>query len=133
MKLHFTLLFSLFFICFSFSQEHAIRGFVIDKTSGEPIIFEKIFLLNTDSTIAGGATSDVDGFYNIPKVNLGSYILKIENGTFKKITQNIKVTAADGVTTIKFELEVIEKVTEMGEFVINAQTKIKTSRFRTYS
>ncbi len=128
MKLHFTLLFSLFFIGFSFSQEHAIRGFVIDKTSGEPIIFEKIFLLNTDSTIAGGATSDVDGFYNIPKVNLGSYILKIENGTFKKITQNIKVTATDGVTTIKFELEVIEKVTEMGEFVINAQTKIKTTQ-----
>ncbi len=128
MKIHFTFLFSLLFIGFSYSQQHAIRGFIVNKSSAEPILFEKVYLLELDSSIAGSATSDVDGFYNIPKVNIGSYILKVENGTFKKHYENIKVTKADGFSTFNIQLEEIEKSTNIEEFVVSAQGKINKTQ-----
>jgi hypothetical protein len=76
------LLYSLLFLFFSqvlFSQEFTVRGFIYDRSNGEALAYEKVKLLNTDSTVIAGAVSDINGFYSIPKLILGSYILKIEN------------------------------------------------------
>ncbi len=121
MKIFLSLSFSLLFIGFSFSQEHAVRGFIYEKKNGEPVLFEKVFLLNTDSSIVSGATSDVNGFFNIPKVNKGSYIVKIENGNYQRNCQNISVTQERGYTQLKFELDKLENVTNLEEFVLSAE------------
>ena len=60
---------SLLFSSNIFGQTGSIRGFVYDKSSGEPIMFCNVFLKGT--TI--GAPTDVNGMYNITRVNAGSY------------------------------------------------------------
>ena len=64
MKLKLTILLSI--IQFSiFCQDYTIRGFIFDKSSGEPIAYEKVKLIKAnDSSIVAGAISDLNGFFN---------------------------------------------------------------------
>jgi hypothetical protein len=123
MKLLFKIFFFSLFIGYSFAQEHTIRGFIYDKKNGEAVIFEKVLLLKLDSTIESGANTDVNGFFSIPKINKGSYLLKIDNGNFKKLISNIEISENKGFTNLKFELETSEKINELEDVVISAQSK----------
>jgi len=125
MKLFFTFFFTTLIFSFSFSQEHTIRGFLYDIKNGEPVIFEKVFILQLDSSIVSGANTDVNGFFSIPELAKGSYILKIDNGEFKKIYSKLEVSKADGFTNVKFELETKEKISELQDVVISADSKKK--------
>ena len=68
MKQLLTLFIILTFFGFGFSQEYTIRGFVYDKSNGEPISDLKVKLLRSDSTIAAQAMTNVSGFFAIPKL-----------------------------------------------------------------
>ena len=46
------------------AQNGSIRGFIYDKSSGEPIMFCNVFL---EGTTIGTAT-DLNGMYNITKI-----------------------------------------------------------------
>lgn len=48
-----------------------IRGTVFDKENGEPMIFTNVFIKGTTR----GSTTDINGFYAIPNVPLGTYTL----------------------------------------------------------
>ncbi len=48
-----------------------VRGTVFDKENGEPMIFTNVFIKGTTR----GSTTDINGFYAIPNVPLGSYTL----------------------------------------------------------
>ena len=61
------------FITLAYSQTGDIRGFIYDKNSGEPIMFCNVILQGT--TI--GASTDVNGMYNISKVLAGDYTLTV--------------------------------------------------------
>ena len=54
-----------------FAQTGNIRGFVYEKETGEPVMFCNVFLKGT--TI--GAATDINGMYNISKVEAGNYEL----------------------------------------------------------
>ncbi len=54
-------------------QTASIRGFVYDEETGEAVLFSNVYLKGT--TI--GAISDVNGFYNLTKINPGQYTLMI--------------------------------------------------------
>mgnify|MGYP001272323063 CR=1 FL=1 len=56
-----------------FAQTGNIRGFVYEKESGEPVMFCNVFLKGT--TI--GAATDINGMYNISKVNAGNYTIVV--------------------------------------------------------
>ena len=53
----------------SFSQDNTVRGFIYDKSNGEPMSFEKIKVLKLDSSIVAGAVTDLNGFFSIPKLD----------------------------------------------------------------
>ena len=57
----------------TFGQTGNIRGFVYEKESGEPVIFCNVFLKGT--TI--GSSTDINGMYNISKINSGNYTLVV--------------------------------------------------------
>ena len=105
-----------------FGQNGNIRGFVYDNASGEPIMFCNVFLKGT--TI--GASTDINGMYNIPKVPIGNYTLiatyigydttmveiNVEKG--KIITQNLKISESSiKLNEVKISAERSEMRTEV--------------------
>ncbi len=123
------LLLSITFFLFSFSnaQEHTVRGFLYEKSNGEPVLFEKVVLLNlSDSSFYAGTTTDVEGFFAIPKIKIGKYILKVDNPSYQLISELVEVKSPTGITTLKFDLAKPEvKMNELEEAVISAESKKK--------
>lgn len=111
----------------SFSQDHTIRGFVFNNENSEVIPFEKIILIPTEKTQdILGASTDVNGFFSIPKVAMGTYLLKIQSVEFKEYNKEIKVTEKAGITELRIDIIPID-ATDVGEVVISAETKAKTT------
>jgi hypothetical protein len=55
------------------AQNASIRGFVYEKESGEPVIFTNVILSKTSH----GAATDVNGYYSITNIPVGSYKLMV--------------------------------------------------------
>lgn len=90
-----------------------IKGFVTDKSSGEPAIFVNVLLDGTSF----GVTTDVSGYYSLTKIPAGTYTLKVSSIEFK--TESIEITVEDGkVYSRNFELET--KVVELEGAEISA-------------
>ncbi|MEE1096740.1 MAG: carboxypeptidase-like regulatory domain-containing protein, partial [Bacteroidales bacterium] len=70
-----------------YAQNASVRGFVYDKTTGEPVIFANVVIENT--TI--GAATDVNGYFVISKLKEGSYNLKIGTIGYETATYPIKL------------------------------------------
>lgn len=67
------LLLGLFFSGFLLAQQTAIRGFIYEKETGEPIIFTNAYLQGTTY----GSTSDENGYYAITQIPPGEYTLLV--------------------------------------------------------
>lgn len=77
------ILLSIFTSSYTFAQEGTIRGFVYDKSSGEPLSFTTVQLKETSF----GANTDVNGYYSITRIPFGTYTLivrSVEYGAFEK-------------------------------------------------
>lgn len=125
MKLFFTLTLLLTVSTVSFSQNFTVRGVLYNKSNGEPMPYEKIRLLNPDSTNAGGAITDVDGLFSITNIKEGSYILKAESFGYVSMTQNIKVDQTSGFKDVVFELEKEKSVQDIEGVKVSADAKRK--------
>ena len=125
------LFYFLLFLLFSqviFSQDFTVRGFIYDKSNGEALAYEKVKLLSTDSTVIAGAVSDINGFYSIPKLILGSYILKIDNQKYERVFMNIVMTSKTKIYDVKFELIKKENIKEFDEVKVSADSKTKRTQ-----
>lgn len=76
------------------AQDYVIRGFLHDASNGEPISDERVKVLKADSTPVAVAYSNIAGFFSIPKLAVGNYILKIEKGKYERSFLNVPMTAA---------------------------------------
>ncbi len=111
----------------SFSQDHTIRGFIFNNENSEVVPFEKAVLIPTEkSQSILGASTDVNGFFSIPKVPMGTYLLKIQTVDFKEYNKEIKVLEKGGITELRIELLPVDAV-GIDEVVISAETKAKTT------
>lgn len=111
----------------SFSQDHTIRGFIFNNENSEVVPFEKAVLVPTEKSQAIlGASTDVNGFFSIPKVPIGTYLLKVQTVEFKEYNKEIKVTEKGGITEIRIDLIPVDAV-GIDEVVISAETKAKTT------
>ncbi|MFO0321689.1 MAG: TonB-dependent receptor [Bacteroidota bacterium] len=87
----------LFFLTFffkNFSQTGIVRGFVYNKSNGEPVAFSNVFLKGTTN----GASTDMNGFFTITKVKPGNYLLQVTNLEFDTIKESITIKANEIVT-----------------------------------
>jgi hypothetical protein len=109
-----------------FSQDFTIRGVISDKSNGEPMAYQKVRLLNsTDSSTIAGAVTDLDGYFSLPKLNQGIYIIKIENISYEVITKNVEVKQAKGILDLKFEMTKLSAVKEFDAIDVSAESKQK--------
>ncbi len=119
--------FTLFVSSFSFSQDHTVRGFLFDKDNSEAVAFEKVALIPTDKNISILiAATDVNGFFTIPKVSQGTYLLKIQTADYKLYEKEVVVNAKAGITELRIELAPLDEV-GIDEVVISAETRAKTT------
>jgi hypothetical protein len=103
-----------------FSQG-VIRGFVYDKEKGEPIIYANILVKNTKL----GATTDVNGFFNINKLQAGTYTLRVLYIGYD--TVNIQVTVKDKEIVTK-KIFISESTTILKEFEVSADKINRTEQ-----
>ncbi len=90
----FKVLFSLFFL-FTLSAiaqtTGTIKGFVYDKSDGEPLPYANVYLKGT--TIGGN--TDLNGFYTISRIKPGDYTLLITSLDFDTIKFPLNIKAGD--------------------------------------
>ena len=103
-----------------FAQSGNIRGFVYDKSSREPIMFCSVFLEGT--TI--GAATDINGMYNITKVEAGDYTLIATYIGYDTSSVNISLKSGKILTQ---NLEISESSVKLNEVKISAErTEMRT-------
>lgn len=107
------------------AQTGSIRGFVYEKSSGEPVIFTNVYLKGTSI----GASTDVNGFYQILKVPAGNYQLMVSYLGYDTLHKEINIKAGEIINEKLFlekssvKLNMVE-ITAVKE---EARTEVKIS------
>jgi len=127
MKRQFVFTLSILFLLMNMvkAQTGDVRGFVYDKSNGEPIIYGNVFLEGT--TI--GASTDVNGFFSINKVDVGDYVLTSTYLGYDTARLNISIVA-DKILNEKLYLSPQARtlgVVEISAEKEEAKTEVKTS------
>jgi len=83
------------------AQTGTIRGNVLDKETGEPIIYGNVFL--KDEKI--NTTTDLDGFFTLPKVPVGKHSLKISYIGYKPFEVAFEIKKSGSIVYKKIFIE----------------------------
>lgn len=110
---------------FLFAQDFVIRGFVYDKSNGEPMPYEKVKLLKSDSTLVAGAQTDLNGFFQIPKLQKGKYIVKVDIASYEISNINVDILPTKKIYDTRFELVKTEVIKEFKEIKLSADQQRK--------
>lgn len=106
------------------AQTGTVKGFVYDKDTGEPFLFANVFLDGT----ALGASTDLNGFYQITKVPAGDYVLK---STFIGMdTASVSITLK-GMGSVSNSLYLSKSSIQLGVVEISADKMAATTEVRT--
>jgi len=117
-----------FGIGFTYAQEHTVRGFIYDGETGEPLPFEQILLIPTEKGESLlGASSDVNGFFSIAKVKIGTYVCRVEDINYKLYEREVEIKKATGITDLRIDLLAPDNTGNIEEVVISAEAKAKTT------
>ena len=104
----------------SIGQNATIRGTVYEKETGEPSFGTNVKVKGTGI----GASTDINGFYQINKLDEGTIILEISNIEFKTIEYS--VTLKNGkIITHNFYMEVNDKILDEFEYSAEAEERKK--------
>jgi len=107
------------------AQHGNVRGFLYEKQTGEPIIFNSVTLKGTTY----GAQTDVNGYYSITKIPLGSYTLMASALGFDTIMIPVKINAPDEIINLKVFLP--KRTIKLRELVISADRQEQKTETRT--
>jgi hypothetical protein len=129
MKLRSLLLPLIFFIALVFihvsetnAQTGTIRGSIVEKETGETVIFTNVYLLGTSI----GAATDVNGLFVISKIPPGDYTLMVTAVGYDTLSKPVNVVSDEIIT----ETLVLEKSSVMLD-VINISAERQEARTET--
>ena len=110
------------FFCLSANAQNGssqVRGFVFGP-GNEPALYSTVVLLNKDSVLVKGTLSQLDGLFQLEKVEPGDYFLQIRNIEFNTYTsRRFTVKQED---QINFEnILLVPSNTRIDEVVVTAQ------------
>ncbi|MCE1202606.1 MAG: TonB-dependent receptor [Bacteroidia bacterium] len=127
-----TILFSILLGSSVLAQDASIRGFVYEAKTGEPVVFSNVYLEKTTY----GASTDVNGYFNITRIPPGQYTLLVTYLGYDTIREQIILRKGDVINkrfnmtesavslgTVYVSAERIEAVTETKTSVINLTPK----------
>lgn len=102
-----------------------IKGFVYEKSSGEPVLFCNVFLEGTNY----GTSTDNNGYFVLSNIKDGSYVLAVKYVGYEDFIQKVEVNGGNS-QTLKIYLQ--EAVTVLASAEISAEreeakTETKTS------
>lgn len=114
-------LFSLLLIICTFSftsfGQGTIRGNVFDKATGDPVSFANVFLEGTQI----GVNTDLNGFYTIPQVEGGNYVLMATFIGYDTARVDISISAGQVITQ---QLFIEDAGLQIAEVSISAEREI---------
>jgi len=130
-KLHKLSIFTLVLVstCISYPQknEAVLSGFVTDATTGEALVGTNILLykdsLTTSSSHFRGTATNNFGFYAIPSLTVGRYILVARNIGYKTSVSEVLVTISKG--TVRFNIQLNTENIKLGEVVVTGEREDK--------
>lgn len=105
------------------AQTGTLKGFVYEKGNGEPIIGATVAIVSLNK----GAQTDVEGFFNIPKLPSGEHLVIISSLGFEKDTKKVTITPND-VITIKSFLNKRSRETKQVTISAKKEEKIYETR-----
>jgi TonB-dependent starch-binding outer membrane protein SusC len=95
---------SILLVCLGFSdllaQTGGMRGVITDARTGETLPGTSVFIPN----IQRGATSDVDGAYNITNIPVGTYNVRVTFVGYSAINRSVEISANETLV-INFAME----------------------------
>ncbi|MEN9700005.1 MAG: hypothetical protein RLZZ301_1203 [Bacteroidota bacterium] len=106
------------------AQDYTIRGFLHDSSNGEPISDIRIKVLKQDSTPVAVGYTNLSGFFSVPKLAYGNYILRVEKGKYMRSFYNVTMVESKKIYDVddwNLSLNVMETKT----FVVTAESKVK--------
>jgi len=102
----------------------AIRGFVYEKSTGEPVLFANVVLSGTGI----GTTTNTDGFFTLNKVPVGEYELMVTFIGYQTSTQDISLKKGDLLTE---KIYLVEGGVELNEVEVSAERQEMKTEVRT--
>lgn len=128
MKIHLNKLFFILIVLLiniTAIAQNDVKGFVYEKQTGEPMMFCNVYLKGTTL----GASTDINGFFNITKIPDGDYTIMITNLGYDTISESVSLRNKQ-VVNKKFYLEessVMLQAVSITADKIEARTETKTS------
>ncbi|MDR0757496.1 MAG: outer membrane beta-barrel protein, partial [Tannerella sp.] len=104
----------------SMYAQHSITGTVKEQTGDAPVAFATVALLQQDSSIVTGCTTDNDGLFTLQNVASGQYIIRVSFIGYATETRTVAVEQADvslGIVALK------DISAELGEVIVTGQRK----------
>ena len=86
-----------FAMSFALQAQHAVKSKIISKSTGEPLEFVAVRLLNTDSALVAGQSTDSLGEFTLKDIKSGKYILQATSVGYIAINRNLEVRLANVV------------------------------------
>lgn len=102
----------------SYAQVGSVKGFVYDKSNGEPMPGVTVGI----KSLKKGAQTDVNGFFNIPKLPVGKYVATATSLGYDPSETEVEVLA-DEIVSIKFYMS--KKSKELKGVSISAKREEK--------
>ena len=97
----------------SFLLSENISGTITDQSSGEPLSYTNIILLENSR----GTATDISGYYIIPNIDFGNYTIKIMMIGYTTLEKTIQFAPSSG----KFNFELIPEPIQGNEIKVSAE------------
>lgn len=121
------LIFSITFITGLFAQDFTVRGFIYEEESGEGAAYVKVLLSKKDAPDDAspiGATTDLEGFFSIPKLSKGTYTLTVRSMDHEEIKDEIEVGEKE-ILSVRYDLKKREDVKDLEGVSVYAEDRSK--------
>ena len=129
MKVLLLLLFLIFLtgIC---AQEYTVRGFIYESETGEGAAYVKVLLKKDGASKDAptiGATTDLEGFFSIPKLTKGKYTITVRSMDHEEIEDEIELGKQD-ILSVRYDLKKREDVKDLEGVNVYADDRSKKTK-----